>query len=240
MRTEIEGIIISETPYGDTSKIINVLTPNNGIVGIMIKGARTLKSPFCASTGNITLAKFYIKYNKDKLSYLNDISIINNFRRIKTNPVLIAYASYFIELIKELNKQNQENLYQLLKASLIKLDNGLNPKALKIILEIKILVNIGVEPNFTECTECGNKKITTISSYHGGALCSKCSHEIYQTDLLTPQIAEYFKTLNIEKIKELNIPARTIKELEIFLDDYLDRFTALYLGSRKFLKSIDK
>ena len=28
MLTDIEGIIVKETPYGDTSKIINILTNN--------------------------------------------------------------------------------------------------------------------------------------------------------------------------------------------------------------------
>ena len=49
MLREIEGIIIKEIPYGETSKIIHVYT-NEGIVGIMCKGAKTMKSPFRATT----------------------------------------------------------------------------------------------------------------------------------------------------------------------------------------------
>ena len=43
MIEKIEGIIISEQAYGETSKIINVLTPDKGIIGMMAKGARKLK-----------------------------------------------------------------------------------------------------------------------------------------------------------------------------------------------------
>ena len=45
MLKEIEGIIIREIPYGETSKIIHVYT-NEGVISIMCKGAKTLKSPF--------------------------------------------------------------------------------------------------------------------------------------------------------------------------------------------------
>ena len=53
MLREIEGIIIKEIPYGETSKIIHVYTAK-GVIGIMCKGARTLKSSFRASTLKFT------------------------------------------------------------------------------------------------------------------------------------------------------------------------------------------
>ena len=70
MITEIEGIILSETPYGETSKIINILTKEKGILGIMCKGAKSMKSPLRALTMPITYAKCYIYYKEDKLSTL--------------------------------------------------------------------------------------------------------------------------------------------------------------------------
>ena len=37
MVEEVEGIILRETPYGETSKIIQVLTKDRGMIGIMAK-----------------------------------------------------------------------------------------------------------------------------------------------------------------------------------------------------------
>ena len=42
MNTEVEGFVLTETPYGETSKIINVLTRKYGLIGIMCKGAKSL------------------------------------------------------------------------------------------------------------------------------------------------------------------------------------------------------
>ena len=38
-----EGIIISETNYSESSKILNVLTDKYGLIGIMSKGCRNIK-----------------------------------------------------------------------------------------------------------------------------------------------------------------------------------------------------
>ena len=50
MLLEVEGIVLSETPYGETSKIINLYTKEKGLIGIMCKGAKSMKSMFRAST----------------------------------------------------------------------------------------------------------------------------------------------------------------------------------------------
>ncbi len=68
--TEVEGFILSETPYGETSKIINVFTKDYGVIGIMCKGAKSLKSKNRVSTMRLTFAKFNIYLKQGKLSFL--------------------------------------------------------------------------------------------------------------------------------------------------------------------------
>ena len=79
MITKLEGIILNETPYGETSKIINVLTREKGIVGIMCKGAKSMKNSLRALTMPLTYGYFYIYYKEDKLSTLKDVDLINSF-----------------------------------------------------------------------------------------------------------------------------------------------------------------
>ena len=59
MKESIEGIVVSEVSYSETSKIINILT-KDGIIGCMAKGAKSLKSNLRLGTSKITMAKFYI------------------------------------------------------------------------------------------------------------------------------------------------------------------------------------
>ena len=80
MVEEVEGIVISEKAYGETSKIINVFTKEYGIIGMMVKGCRTLKSPLRSVTDKLSYGKFTIYYKKDKLSILSEVNILNPFK----------------------------------------------------------------------------------------------------------------------------------------------------------------
>ena len=58
MVIDVEGIVINIKNYGDTSKIIDILTKEYGIIGVMAKGCKSLKSnlrsvtPFSHYTDN--------------------------------------------------------------------------------------------------------------------------------------------------------------------------------------------
>jgi len=41
---EVEGIIVRETNYSESSKILNILTKEKGLIGVMSKGSRNMKS----------------------------------------------------------------------------------------------------------------------------------------------------------------------------------------------------
>lgn len=62
MLETVEGIIISEKPYGETSKIINCLTKEYGIIGIIAKGSRNLKSDLRSTTNKLIYGNFNIYY----------------------------------------------------------------------------------------------------------------------------------------------------------------------------------
>ena len=110
MLREIEGIIIKEVPYGETSKIIHVYT-NEGIVGIMCKGAKTMKSPFRATTLKFTYGIFNIYYKEDKLSTLVSVDVIDGLNLIKNDIVLLSYINYLTELTNQVVKQASDNVY---------------------------------------------------------------------------------------------------------------------------------
>ena len=68
MLKEVEGIIITERPYSETSKLLTILTREYGLINVMAKGAKRLNSPLRTSTLKLTYAKFNIQYKKDKIS----------------------------------------------------------------------------------------------------------------------------------------------------------------------------
>lgn len=241
MKTKIEGIVISETSYSETSKIINVLT-KDGIIGIMAKGAKNIKSNLRIGTGKITMSSFIIIKKDDKLSTLTSVDVINNFKNIKKDIEKISYATYIIELATQVMKHNtNEDIYNLLIAALIKIDEGYDNTVITNILELKYLEYLGVMPIIDECAICGSKTgIATLSSSRGGYICNNCLRDDRIVSDKTIKLIRMFYYVDISKISNIDISPKSKIEISNFLDDYYDRYTGLYLRSKTFLKNINK
>ena len=238
MLKEIEGIIIKEIPYGETSKIIHVYT-NNGIISIMCKGARSLKSAFRASTLKFTYARFNIYYKEDKLSTLKSVDVINPLRNIMSDITLISYLNYITELTEQVVKQTNEIVYDDYIRIILKIEDGLDPLILCNILEIKYLDYLGVGLNLDSCALCGNNTdIVTIDGDHGGYICKNCYTNEIIVDKKAIELLRMYYYVDIKSITKLKISDNIKNEINNFLNIYYDRYTGLYLKSKSFLKKI--
>ena len=113
MYKKIEGIIISEYPIEESSKIINIFT-TDGIVGVVAKGAKKIKSPFFATTNKLCYGIFDIVYKENGLSRLKEASISNDYRNIKKDIKKISYATYITELATQVYKhENRKDILEL-------------------------------------------------------------------------------------------------------------------------------
>lgn len=238
---DVEGIIINTKNYGDTSKIIDILTKEYGVIGVMAKGCKSLKSNLRSVTDKLTYGIFTIYFKKDKLSILSEASVINNFSNIKKDIEKISYASFLIDLTNQVYKQCEDNsLYDLLISSLKKINNNFNPLIITNILELKYLEYLGVMPNLDGCSICGSKNVVTLSSDKGGYLCSKCHTNEPIVSNKAIKLVRMYTLVDIDKIEKLDIKKDIVYEVNNFIDDYYDRYTGLYLKSKTFLKNIVK
>lgn len=239
---EVEGIIASETNYGETSKIINVITKEKGLIGIMAKGCKNIKSPLRSVTSKLTYGTFIIYYKEDKLSTLKEVSVLNSFKNLKKDISGISYAAYMLELSEGVIKQSKNpKIFDLLVESLTKIDEGFDPLVIMNILELKYLDFLGVMPILDGCAICGNTHgIVTLSSYRGGYVCDKCYTNEKMVSEKTIKLIRMFYYVDISKISKLDISRESKNEINMFLDDYYSRYTGLYLKSKKFIQSLQK
>lgn len=239
MIKELEGIVLNTKDYKESSKILDVFTKEYGVIGIISKGCKSLKSNLRSVSDKFIYAKFNIYYKKDKLSILNEASIINNFNIIKKDIKKISYASYILDLTYQVYRQSNElELYDLLINSLIKINENFDPLIITNILELKYLNYLGIMPNLNECSVCGSKSVITLSSDRGGFICTKCRTIEPIISNKAIKLIRLYYYVDIEKISKLDIDSKVVEEINLFLDEYYDRYTGLYLRSKQFLKQI--
>lgn len=240
MIDKVEGIIVNETPYRDSSKIIHVFTKESGIIGIIAKGAKRMNSKYRALTNKFTYGIFHIYYKEGKLSTLTEVDLIDSFKNIKIDIVLISYLSYITELTTQVYKQNNDNIiYDLYLETIKKLNEQLDPLILTNILEIKYLDYLGIGLNLNACINCGSKtNIVTIDPDQGGYICSKCYRGEKIVDPKIIKMLRMYYYVDISSINALNISEDTKNNINYFLTLYYERYTGLYLKSKEFLKNI--
>lgn len=236
MLKTITGVVVSETPFAENSKILNILT-EDGIVGVMAKGCKNLKSPLRVVSSKLVYGNFTIYYHEDKLSTLKEGAIIDNFSNIKLDLTLISYLTYITELVTQVVKQNNDpEIYNLYIKTINKINEGLNPKVMMNILEIKLLDYLGVGISLNGCAKCGTtKNIITIDPDVGGYVCQDCYTNEIIYDEKTRKMLRMYYLVDIDSIKELKIKDYVIDNINHFLNVYYDRYTGLYIHSKDFL-----
>ena len=239
MYKKIDGIIVSEYPFEESSKIINILT-KDGEYNIIAKGAKKIKSPFFAVTNKFTLGIFNIQYKEKGLSKLIDADIINNYSIIKKDINKVSYVTYITELcLKVYKHESCSNIYDLYLASLNKINEGYNYEVIFNILRLKLLDYLGIKPVIDRCIECGNNhNIVTISSYLGGYVCKDCYRNEKIVSPKTISLIRMLYYVDISKITKLDISKEIMKEIEEFINDYYDRYSGIYLKSKTLLDYI--
>ena len=241
MIERVEGIIIKDASYSETSKLLTLITKEHGIINLLAKGAKTLKSPLRSTTTKLTHGYFNIIYKENKLSTLKEVDTIDYYKNIKKDINKISYATYILELVEQVIKQtNNEEVFDNLIASLKKIEANMNPLVITNILELKCLDYLGVMPILDCCSVCGNENIITISADQGGYLCKNCRKEETIVDEKTIKLIRMFYYVDINKIEKLEISKKISEEINYFLNSYYERYTGLYLKSKKFIDEISK
>lgn len=239
---EVEGIILSETNYSETSKILNILTKEYGLIGVISKGCRNMKSKLRGVSRKLVFANFHIYYKENGLSTLISVDLIDSFSKLLSDLTKVSYASYLVDLVLQVIKQNNNpEIYTLLKDVLIKINDGLNEEALTTIVEVKLLDYLGVKPMLDGCSICGSTNhIISLSSTLGGYVCSDCYQKEEIVSEKAIKLIRMFSYVDIGSVSKLDVSKETLKEITRFLDDYYDRYTGLFLKSKNFLNQLKK
>lgn len=240
MLLEVEGFILKETPYGETSKIINVLTKEKGLIGIMCKGAKSMKSKLRFCTQTYTYGVFNLYYKEGKISNLVSVDVINPLKNIREDLTKISFVTYLAELTSQVIKEsNSSSIYDNFINVVLKIDEGLDPLTLTNVLELKYLPLLGVGLNLDSCTRCGNQnEIVTIDASYGGLICKKCYQNEIIVDKKILQLIRMYYYVDIKSINTINVKEEYKHIINKFISDYYDSFTGLYLYSKKFLESL--
>lgn len=238
----VEGIVLSEVNYSESSKILNVLTREFGLIGIMSKGCRNVKSKLRGVSRKLIYGTFNIYYKESGVSTLISVDLINSFSKTMMDLTKISYSSFILDLVLQVVRQNNDSkIFELLRDSLIKIEDGINSLVITNILELKLLEYLGVKPNLDSCSLCGStKNIVSLSGTDHGFVCGSCYTNQRITNIDTIKMIRLYDLVDISTINKLDIDKNIMNEINTFIDEYYEKYTGLYIKSKDFIKQVNR
>lgn len=177
-----DAIILQAFPYGDTSRILRLLTRDYGVRSVIAKGATRPKSRY---TGMLELftegtAQIYLRENAELLT-LSGFELIRTRQQLGADLLRFGGASFLSEIvIRTGSEEAQPELFEQLRLALDTLADAAEADVETIILAEAwaVIAALGFTPSLEDCVSCARTieadEDTRFSYGAGGALCADC------------------------------------------------------------------
>ncbi|HBL84076.1 MAG: DNA repair protein RecO [Clostridiales bacterium GWF2_38_85] len=222
MYFNVQGIVIKEKAFSESSKHLTVLTQHRGVLYVTAKGVRKLSSKSFALSQLFACSDITL-YGNGPTYTLTDGKLIENFYNLRNDAAILSLACYFCDVAAAVSTVTDEETeqYRLLLNTLWLLQS--KPELsifIKAVFELRIMFGIGYLPEFN-CSECGNEIFEGYFNGESGEMfCNNC----------IPQNTYCFGTLNKEIVRTLkHIAISDLKKLYSFTvtDDILKQLSTL-------------
>lgn len=245
MLNKWEGIVLKNRAYGESNKIVTLMTREAGKVTVMARGAKKPTSRLAGVTQNFMYG-MYIVQRTTGMGTLQQGEHLQSMRHIQTDIVATAYASYIVELIDRLVEENRPEpfAFEVLQQALNAIEEGYDPEAIALFVDWKLLPYTGVQPILHACASCGAVDGEFAFSFsQGGFLCHRCFHIDPYIIRLSPKqlkLIRMFYTVSIENVGKLELKRETKQFIKKIVTTIYEEQTGLRLKSRTFIEQLER
>lgn len=178
MQYTVDGLVLREVNVGENDKMLTLLTPEKGRIGVMAKGTRSMRSKSLASAQLYTYGNYEI-YEKGDFKWLRGGSVIEGFYGLRNDIERLSLSAYIADIACELSGED-ESAVDMLRMTLntfYAISTGMRPlPILKGVYELRAAAMAGFMPELSGCRYC--KRADTEGLYldvmNGCVLCSEC------------------------------------------------------------------
>ncbi len=181
MNLVTKGLVIRETDYKDSDRIVTLLTEERGRISANCRHARQGNSALKAGTQLLTCSEFSLFERNGKYT-VDAAEPVELFLGLRKSVEALALASYFAEVLGWMAPEESpcgallSDTLNLLYA----LAKELRPRAqIKAAFELRIAAMGGWMPDLTACASCGETEPERVwlSVSGGDMICAGCADE---------------------------------------------------------------
>lgn len=223
--SQTQGFVLQTEPYGESHRLVLLLTRDQGLLRVIANGAAKLHHPLFTATQQMTQGAFLVRLGAQGLGTLEQGETIRAFRRLHEDPVILAYALALGDVVIRAAGTDQagplgiRKLYDPLGVALERLAAGLAPGVVVVSLITRALVFMGLAL-LLACPDCGEPLSAGehFSMQSSGFLCPSCAqmpaHERdWRLSKGASRVLFALAKTPLEKIGQVSIRPETEREM---------------------------
>ena len=172
------GIVLRETAYKESSKILTVLTTGEGKLTVTARGALRKGSKLTAATQLLAFSDMTLLRNRDRWT-MTEARSQEQFIGLRYDVTLLALGAYIAELteaVADEDSPSAELLPLCLNALYALSEKKRKPEFVKPVFELRLMVVSGFSPLLEQCSACGSEtpERAFLDLIGGTILCGEC------------------------------------------------------------------
>jgi len=242
----VEGIVVRSMDYGEGNKIITLCTKTHGKLGVLVRGAKKVRSRHAAATQLFTYGEYVFFRGMGQIGTLNACEIIESYHTLREQLHLAAYASYAAELVDR-GLQDEEAggyMFEQFHAYLKALQEGKDEQVTTHLFEMKLCQSVGVAPVVDQCVMCGSTdRLSAFGWRLGGAICERCQpreHSKYMASAPILKLIAMFLKTDLRRLGNITLKPVTKLQLRQCMRGYMDTHIGLRCKSMHFIEQMEK
>ena len=173
-----DGLITRVHEVGVGDKLVNIITPDRGRIGVMVKGGKSPSSKMTPISQLFTYGNFEI-YEKNSMYWLRGGSVTNSFYGLSSDITRVALATYLCDISNELTDEDEDcgEILRLLLNSIYLVSKGeKSQEIIKAVFELRAAAISGYLPELFGCAYCHTEHsdYLYLDVMGGKLVCTEC------------------------------------------------------------------
>lgn len=239
--------MIRHRRFGDSDRVVTLLTPARGKIDAIAKGALRPRSRLAGHLEPLTHTEVLLAHGRN-LDIITQAQTIEGFATIRDDLDRLSLALYLLELADRFTVEHAEAdaVYRLLLVALLRLARGDGRQLVARSFELGLLDGTGFRPEWRNCAACSEAvpaEAPAWSPLAGGVVCTACrsAHpEAGPIDLPVLKVLRFIQQEPYEQAARVRLTPELASGLERVMHELMRAMAERDLGSARFLSEVGR
>ncbi len=237
MKLNTKGIVIRVSPYGESNRLVTLLTSDLGVIKAFVFGAAGIKNKNNTATSLLSYSNLSLTKTGDTYR-IDEASAIEIFYGLRSDITFSSLAQYFCELFycfAPADTEANDYLRLILNSLALMCKEKKDIRLIKSVTELYLMKLCGYMPEVSSCADCGESEGSMYLDCNEGLLmCENCAVDrAVRLSQSSVDAMRYILSVPFENIYSFSVSSESLTELS----KAVERFT-LSRAERSF-KTLD-